>query len=491
MAVERNAHPERRLPVTAALVIALLGVSIIAGTDLGAQERQGDNAQDDEWVCVPSATNASGWECGRGANTPEQRDPLPQQRPVTPEADRFLSRNPNQAMPSPGQRPQPIQVRPERSETADDESRRTASTPEFLTPLEGTPSEPEDTEPVTERSVETSPVASQTTPGSPIESGEDAETISNEQEQAVVTFAAPEEDDVEAEPAPPPTQRAPAEAVVSKPETSLSERPSETTETSAVPARREVRPTRPEPEASPADAAVTDTPSRQSTRTAATGSNDGYTIQLANLGKSEELGAFLARHQIDPGAVRTVAAAYPVGARYLVLWGRFDSWSKARSALNSIPGNGEIDGAWIRGFDGLSIIEDVMVDTSVQASPAPVTRTTPVDRPIAEPASYSDPVRSGDLEELMRADPNWYTVQLASMRERSSVDRFFSLHALSDQAIAVAKIRRDGGDWYLILFGAWPSLADARNAVAELPTGVQSERPWTRRLGPIQDAVIP
>ncbi|WJW75680.1 AAA family ATPase [Thiohalobacter sp. IOR34] len=135
------------------------------------------------------------------------------------------------------------------------------------------------------------------------------------------------------------------------------------------------------------------------------------------------------------------------------------------------------------------------------APPAPPAPETTPEAPAetAAPAAESGPApaATATADEAAPAPPpeDWlsqqpadhYTLQLLGVRERAAARAFIARHGLGDAAHIVAS-RYKGGDWYVVLYGSYPSAAEARRGAADLPAAVRKDRPWPRRFSSIPRA---
>lgn len=81
--------------------------------------------------------------------------------------------------------------------------------------------------------------------------------------------------------------------------------------------------------------------------------------------------------------------------------------------------------------------------------------------------------------------PGYYTLQLASSTNEKLIEKYYLENNL--QGIAgYYKNRRQGEDWYALVYGAYPSVSDANEAVASLPADLKKWSPWVRKLKVIQ-----
>ena len=87
---------------------------------------------------------------------------------------------------------------------------------------------------------------------------------------------------------------------------------------------------------------------------------------------------------------------------------------------------------------------------------------------------------------LLAQNPAAYTIQLLGVRNEKSLLEFVAGHRLdrSGQA-AYYRSRFKGGVWYPLVYGAYPTVDQARQAVAELPEAIRDMSPWIRKMSAV------
>lgn len=119
-----------------------------------------------------------------------------------------------------------------------------------------------------------------------------------------------------------------------------------------------------------------------------------------------------------------------------------------------------------------------------EPKPEPVAASASVPAPAAPPATVATASAIGDSRALLALAPTAYTVQLAAA---GSPDGFAAvlgrLQLAADEAYSV-RVRREGEDWWLLLWRDFPNLASAKAATDGLGAGY-----WPRRLAPLQAEV--
>lgn len=84
---------------------------------------------------------------------------------------------------------------------------------------------------------------------------------------------------------------------------------------------------------------------------------------------------------------------------------------------------------------------------------------------------------------------NYYTLQLASSTNAKLIQKYFLDNGLAGKA-GYYKNRREGEDWYALVYGAYPSVNTASQAIASLPKDLRKWSPWVRKLKSIQRVMI-
>ncbi len=93
-------------------------------------------------------------------------------------------------------------------------------------------------------------------------------------------------------------------------------------------------------------------------------------------------------------------------------------------------------------------------------------------------------------EWVKEQNPNFYTLQLASSTNAELIKKYFNENNLTGKA-GYYKNKREGEDWYALVFGAYPSVAAANAAIATLPEDLRKWSPWVRKLKSIHRIMTP
>lgn len=86
---------------------------------------------------------------------------------------------------------------------------------------------------------------------------------------------------------------------------------------------------------------------------------------------------------------------------------------------------------------------------------------------------------------LMEQDPGDYTIQLAASADEKAINRFIRKQPVIEGMRYVHIVRRDQ-NWYLTLYGAYPTFSKATKGIQLLPQSLRENDPWIRRISSLQ-----
>jgi DamX protein len=125
---------------------------------------------------------------------------------------------------------------------------------------------------------------------------------------------------------------------------------------------------------------------------------------------------------------------------------------------------------------------------TVQRSDAQSPATDPTLETAAEPAAASEQLPH--RENWLLAQPGTsYSLQLLGSRNAESITRYIQQQQLDIQQSAIYKGMYKGAEWYVLLYGIYPSLQAATEARDTLPAAVRSDKPWPRTLKTVHSAI--
>ena len=99
---------------------------------------------------------------------------------------------------------------------------------------------------------------------------------------------------------------------------------------------------------------------------------------------------------------------------------------------------------------------------------------------------YTDLKSSGWLQQQ---DSSSFTLQLMRAREVDTIARFIADSGLDQAQLAIYNETSQGQQSYVLLFGVFPDLPQARAAVAALPQAARSASPWPKAIKAVQEVL--
>lgn len=108
------------------------------------------------------------------------------------------------------------------------------------------------------------------------------------------------------------------------------------------------------------------------------------------------------------------------------------------------------------------------------------------------PALPNRPSVSFDSEAetwVFSQEPSYYTLQLASSRNRELIEKYYVENRLKGKA-GFYRSMREGQEWFALVYGAFSSVSEARAAIEELPPELQKWSPWVRNIRDIHKIML-
>jgi DamX protein len=81
-----------------------------------------------------------------------------------------------------------------------------------------------------------------------------------------------------------------------------------------------------------------------------------------------------------------------------------------------------------------------------------------------------------------------YAIQLIGVSNRETLLSFARKHGLEGD-LAYIRTELDGHDWYVLLYGMFDGLREAKEAFQALPESLQLQRPWIRTVTSKDDLI--
>ncbi len=108
-----------------------------------------------------------------------------------------------------------------------------------------------------------------------------------------------------------------------------------------------------------------------------------------------------------------------------------------------------------------------------------------------KPASYNAQPLVLTPEDWVRLQPDRnYTLQVASSRNRASIEKWYEQNHMEGQG-GYYRNRRQGSDWYTLIYGSYTTASEARNAIETLPESLRKWKPWVRNMKDVQKVLLP
>lgn len=128
------------------------------------------------------------------------------------------------------------------------------------------------------------------------------------------------------------------------------------------------------------------------------------------------------------------------------------------------------------------------VTKPVQQVQKPAEVKTPPSKPVTPPATTqpkpatTKPVVSGSLSagNLSTIPATNYTLQLSGASRQDTLEAFAKKNLNGNYAIY--KTQRNGNPWYVLIYGNYRNISEAKQAVSSLPAPVQAKQPWVRPM---------
>ncbi|WP_413723559.1 SPOR domain-containing protein [Sodalis sp. RH24] len=126
------------------------------------------------------------------------------------------------------------------------------------------------------------------------------------------------------------------------------------------------------------------------------------------------------------------------------------------------------------------VIEPATRAPAAAAQRAPAATAAPVAT--SAPAAAAAPASAGGS--IQAAPAGYYTVQISSASQATTLNAYAKKQQLGQYW--VYETRRDGKPWYVLVSGVYPTSAQAKSAVAQLPADIQAKKPWAREIGQVK-----
>lgn len=125
-------------------------------------------------------------------------------------------------------------------------------------------------------------------------------------------------------------------------------------------------------------------------------------------------------------------------------------------------------------------------ESPAETAPAPPAAETlqPVDAPTAKTA-----VPTRNAAWLMDQPASHFSLQLLGSRSEKAVTDFIRRHQLDPEQTAYYRGLHQDADWFVVMYGAFPSRDAAMEGLRSLPQAVRKAKPWPRKLEVVHQAI--
>lgn len=145
-------------------------------------------------------------------------------------------------------------------------------------------------------------------------------------------------------------------------------------------------------------------------------------------------------------------------------------------------------------LQALTPVNDTVIkNDAVKPTEATLTKAAkPVKKAVVVPkkATKSAPVKAATSSEshLLSIPATSFGLQLSGLSKEAAVKRFIAQNNFGDK-VSYYHTLHNGKDWYVIIYGQFKTLSEAKAAIKELPESVQALKPWVRPFKSIHNAI--
>lgn len=142
--------------------------------------------------------------------------------------------------------------------------------------------------------------------------------------------------------------------------------------------------------------------------------------------------------------------------------------------------------------ESMPIAQEKPVTVAPQPSVKPAVKAVKPEsamaRPVVKSVSTATIGASAHERTILSWQANEYTIQLLGVSSEKAA-RDFVAEQSNRNDLLVFRSKRQGRDWFVVITGRYPSSAQARQAIARLPSGQRDAGPWPRDLKTIQNEI--
>jgi DamX protein len=136
-----------------------------------------------------------------------------------------------------------------------------------------------------------------------------------------------------------------------------------------------------------------------------------------------------------------------------------------------------------------TVVAQAPKELSPPAPKAKAERKKPAQKTITTKKSTVARKKSAEpkAQQIANVKQKYYTLQLLGAYREDAAKKFIQQHALNNKAMTY-RTQRDGQDWYVVVYGQYPTPAAAKAAISKIPASLKKQRiqPWVRGLNTLQ-----
>jgi len=205
-----------------------------------------------------------------------------------------------------------------------------------------------------------------------------------------------------------------------------------------------------------------------------------FTMQLLGTFNKSSLIDFVKTHNLEKNT------AFFVSQRnnrnwYTLVHGNFSSKLLAEQELKKLPTELQKTKPWIRRF---SDIQSSQSSTNKEIKAVvKAAQDVPKIKTITPPQPKTLDLTT-NAAWLWSQNPSHYTLQLVGGHQLEALRAFTKQHQLTKQA-TFYRTKRNNREWFVLLYGSYPSRALAKKKLDNMPVSLQQTKPWPRSFANI------
>lgn len=132
------------------------------------------------------------------------------------------------------------------------------------------------------------------------------------------------------------------------------------------------------------------------------------------------------------------------------------------------------------------------VQPAIDVTDTTITTPPPTTEPPPDTVNAADKISLPHRDKWLQEQPaSLYSLQLLGSLQEKPIQDFIKKHQLDLQQVAYYHGDYKGSDWYVLMYGLYPSKQAAIDARSTLPAAVRKGKPWPRSLKSVHEAITP